>query len=61
MAAQKHEESISTSRKWREIAVGYVPTLDVPVNPSAFADGAAKVCSHSLEEICLASSVATSG
>lgn len=61
MATPKHSNPLTDAVKWREVAINYVPNLDVPVTPSAFAEGAAKVCSHGLEEICLASSVATSG
>jgi hypothetical protein len=61
MVTPKHKDNVGESAKWREVAISYVPNLEVPVTPSAFADGAAKVCSHGLEEICLASSVATSG
>jgi hypothetical protein len=61
MAAVKSNEALAGSPKWREVAVTYVPNLEIPVTPSAFAGGAAKVCSHGLEEICLASSVVTSG
>lgn len=61
MATLKHNDALADSLKWRDVAINYVPNLDVPVAPSAFAEGAAKVCSHGLEEICLASSVVTSG
>jgi len=61
MATPKRSNVPAESTNWREVAINYVPNLDIPVTPSAFAEGAAKVCNHGLEEICLASSVVTSG
>ena len=55
--AEKHSESGA----WRASEIGQVQHLEIPMTPSAFANGTPRVCDQGLEEICLASTVVASG
>lgn len=46
---------------WRKEVASRVPALEIPLNPSAFANQTPKVCRQGLEEICLASTIVASG